>query len=246
MLMPIDINWTLGAGMLIVGAGALLQSSTGFGFALFAAPLLALVDPQLIPGPILILTLLLTIGVVVRDWRHIDWHGLGWISAGRLPATVAAGLMAGFLPQSQLSVLFALFVLCGVVVSLVRARFQPTPMAMLTAGGLAGFFGTLTSIGAPPLVLVYQHAKPPVIRSTLSANVVIGTLASIVVLAMGGHMDASDVSRCLWFAPACAIGLWLSKYVKDRLDAGALRPVLLTISALAAVGVIAREVWAWW
>lgn len=244
--MLIDLNWTLAAGMLIVGAGALLQSSTGFGFALFAAPLLALVDPKLIPGPILILTLFLTMGVVVRDWRNIDWHGLGWISAGRLPATVLAGLVAGFMPKSQLSVLFAAFVLCGVVVSLVHARFQPTPAAMFTAGGLAGFFGTLTSIGAPPLVLVYQHAKPPVIRSTLSANVVIGTLASIVVLAMGGHLDGSDVARSLWFAPACVLGLWLSKYVKEKLEAGALRPVLLTISALAAVGVIAREAWLWW
>lgn len=239
--MPFHLDFILIAGMLIVGAGALLQSSTGFGFALFSAPLLALLDPHLVPGPILILTLGLTLGTLLRDWRDIDWPGLGWISAGRLPATVVAGLTASLMPKSQLSIVFAAFVLCGVAVSLTGRRFQPNPTALVTAGGLAGFFGTLTSIGAPPLVLVYQHRPPPVIRSTLSANVVLGSLASIIALGMNGQLGSADLSRALAFAPACVVGLWLSRYVRDRVDKGALRPILLGISAAAAVGVLVRE-----
>jgi len=41
---------------------------------------------------------------------------------------------------------------------------------LLIAGGLSGFFGTLTSIGAPPLALVEQGEKGPTIRGTLSAT----------------------------------------------------------------------------
>lgn len=227
--------------MLVVGIGALLQSSTGFGFALFSAPLLALLDPHLVPGPILILTLFLTMGALMRDWRDIDWPGLGWICAGRLPATLVAGLTATMMPKSQLSVVFALFVLCGVAVSLSGKRFKPNPAALVTAGGLAGFFGTLTSIGAPPLVLVYQHHHASVIRSTLSANVVLGTLASIVALSMNGQLVSADFTRSLAFAPACVVGLALSKHVRNRLDGGHLRPVLLAISAAAAIGVLVRE-----
>ncbi|RZJ00256.1 MAG: sulfite exporter TauE/SafE family protein, partial [Haliea sp.] len=123
--MPFHFDLILIAGMLVVGTGALLQSSTGFGFALFSAPLLALLDPHLVPGPILILTLALTLSTLVRDWRDIDWPGLWWICAGRLPATVLAGLTASMMPKSQLSIVFALFVLCGVAVSLTGRRFQP-------------------------------------------------------------------------------------------------------------------------
>lgn len=239
--MPIHLDPTLIAGMLIVGMGALLQSSTGFGFALFSAPLLALLDPHLVPGPILILTLFLTVSTLLRDWRDIDWPGLGWISAGRLPATVVAGLTATLMPKSQLSVVFAFFVLCGVAVSLTGKRFQPNPTALVTAGGLAGFFGTLTSIGAPPLVLVYQHQRASVIRSTLSANVVLGTLASVIALSMSGQLGSADVSRAVAFAPACIVGLILSRYVREKLDGGYLRPILLAISAAAAIGVLLRE-----
>jgi uncharacterized membrane protein YfcA len=239
--MPLHFDLTLVLGMLIVGAGALLQSSTGFGFALFSAPLLALLDPHLVPGPILILTLFLTIGVLMRDWRDIDWPGLWWISAGRLPATLVAALTASMVPKSQLSVVFALFVLCGVAVSLTGKRFQPHPAALVTAGGLAGFFGTLTSIGAPPLVLVYQHQHAKVIRSTLSANVVIGTMASIWALGAGGQMGSQDLMRSLVFAPACVIGLLLSRHVRSWLEGGWLRPILLAISAAAALGVLLRE-----
>lgn len=237
----LHVDLTLLLGSLIVGVGALLQSSTGFGFALFAAPLLALIDPHLVPGPILILTLCLTVGVLSRDWRHIDWPGLGWISAGRLPATLVAGLTAAAVPKSQLSIVFSVFVLFGVFASLISTRFRPHPAALVTAGGLAGFFGTLTSIGAPPLVLVYQHHKPPVIRSTLSANVVIGTVASIGALSAGGQMGSVDLMRALLFAPACVVGLVLSRYARDRLDGAAMRPILLAISALAALGVLLRE-----
>ncbi|RZI97170.1 MAG: sulfite exporter TauE/SafE family protein [Haliea sp.] len=120
-------------------------------------------------------------------------------------------------------------------------RFQPNPAALVTAGGLAGFFGTLTSIGAPPLVLVYQHQRPPVIRSTLSANVVLGSLASIVALGLNGQLGTADFTRSLAFAPACVAGLLLSTHVRDRIDRGALRPILLGISAAAAVGVLVRE-----
>jgi uncharacterized membrane protein YfcA len=239
--MPIHFDLTLTLGMLIVGVGALLQSSTGFGFALFAAPLLALLDPHLVPGPILILTLFLTIGVLVRDWRHIDWPGLGWISAGRLPATLVAALMATVVPKTQLSVVFAVFVLCGVAVSLTGKRFRPNPAALVTAGGLAGFFGTLTSIGAPPLVLVYQHHPAPVIRSTLSANVVIGTVASIVALTVGGQIGSAELTRSIAFAPACIVGLMLSRYARPLLDGGYIRPLLLMVSAGAAIGVLVRE-----
>lgn len=239
--MPIHFDLTLTLGMLIVGVGALLQSSTGFGFALFAAPLLALLDPHLVPGPILILTLFLTVGVLVRDWRHIDWPGLGWISAGRLPATLVAALTATMVPKTQLSVVFAVFVLCGVAVSLTGKRFRPNPTALVTAGGLAGFFGTLTSIGAPPLVLVYQHQPAPVIRSTLSANVVIGTIASIVALTVGGQIGVTELTRSAAFAPACIAGLMLSRYARPLLDGGYIRPILLLVSAGAAVGVLVRE-----
>ena len=41
---------------LVIALGALVQGAVGYGMALVAAPLLALVDPRLVPVPLILLT----------------------------------------------------------------------------------------------------------------------------------------------------------------------------------------------
>ena len=53
---------------LVVGLGSLLQGSIGFGLGLFAVPFLVLIDPRLVPGPILLASGVLTILMVHREW----------------------------------------------------------------------------------------------------------------------------------------------------------------------------------
>jgi uncharacterized protein len=238
--MALHLTFLSSLGMAVVAVGAFLQGTTGFGFAMFAAPLLAVIDPTLVPGPILVLTLLMTVGVLLHDWREIDWPGLAWILLGRLPATVAAGWAIGLMARDTLSVVFALFVLGGVAVSLGRWRIVPNPASLVIAGGLSGFFGTLTSIGAPPLALVYQGQPGPTIRGTLSANIVVGVLVSIVALAWGGRFGAADAQRTLLLLPAGVVGLLLSRRALARIDGAALRPVLLGVTALSALLVLVR------
>ena len=72
---------------LIVAVGALVQGTVGYGMALVAAPLLALVEPAYLPVPLILLTSAHAVFAAVRDWRHADWTGIGWAMAGRLPGT---------------------------------------------------------------------------------------------------------------------------------------------------------------
>jgi uncharacterized membrane protein YfcA len=64
---------------LVVLLGALVQGAVGYGMSLIAAPLLVLVDPALVPVPLLLLTTVHATLAVVRDWRPQT----GPISAGR-------------------------------------------------------------------------------------------------------------------------------------------------------------------
>ncbi len=65
----VGIDGSFLAAGAVVSLGALIQSVTGFGFAMFAAPLLALVSPALVPVPILILTIVFTLGTVWEERR---------------------------------------------------------------------------------------------------------------------------------------------------------------------------------
>jgi uncharacterized membrane protein YfcA len=235
-----EVTITFSLSLAVVALGSFLQGSTGFGFAMFAAPLLAVIDPALVPGPILVLTLLLSIGVLTRDWNAIDWPGLFWILAGRLPATLLAGWFIGLISRDLLSVIFALFVLAGVVVSLWGEKITPTPGSLVVAGALSGFFGTLTSIGAPPLALVYQSEKGPRVRGTLSANIVIGVVISIIALSWGGRFSGWEVARTFALLPAGVAGIAVSHLANAKLDRDGLRPVLLGVTAMAAVIVLGR------
>ncbi|HRB01896.1 MAG TPA: hypothetical protein PLP26_00940, partial [Ilumatobacteraceae bacterium] len=60
----------------IVVVGACVQGSLGFGLGLIGAPVLALLDPDLVPVPLLMLALLLTIAVSFRERAMLDWRAL--------------------------------------------------------------------------------------------------------------------------------------------------------------------------
>lgn len=76
-----------------IAFGALVQGAVGFGMALVAAPLLVLIRPQLVPGPLLVSGLALTLLVARRERDSIDLLGVKWGLVGRVPG-VAIGALA--------------------------------------------------------------------------------------------------------------------------------------------------------
>jgi uncharacterized protein len=71
------------AGVIFVAA--CLQASMGFGMGMLAAPVVAMVDPALLPATLILLALLVTILVTVREHQHLDLRGTGWALLGRIP-----------------------------------------------------------------------------------------------------------------------------------------------------------------
>jgi hypothetical protein len=59
-------------GTFIMAMGSALQASIGFGIALFVGPLLALVDPGFIPGPMILALLFLAGIMAARRQGAID------------------------------------------------------------------------------------------------------------------------------------------------------------------------------
>ena len=53
---------------------ALVQASVGFGANLLAAPTFALLDPDLVPGPIFFAAAVLTFATAFRERSDIDWR----------------------------------------------------------------------------------------------------------------------------------------------------------------------------
>jgi hypothetical protein len=77
----VTILWAV----LIVGAGAMVQGTVELGMALVAA-LLALLDPGLVPVPLVVVGGAHAVLPLLRERADADWRGVGWAMIGGCPA----------------------------------------------------------------------------------------------------------------------------------------------------------------
>jgi uncharacterized membrane protein YfcA len=226
----------------VTTVGALLQGSIGFGLNLLAAPTLMLVDPAFVPGPLIADAIVLTLLMIWREHRHLDFSGVGWAFVGRVPGSFVGLALLVWLPPSQLKVVFGMMILVGVAMSMAGVNFRPTPKSLVGAGAAAGIMSITTSVGGPPMALVYQAAPGNVLRATLSGQFCVGALLSILVLVVGGRFGATELWYSTVLIPGTVVGYLLSSRLTAYLDRGYLRPAVLGFAGVTAVAIILREV----
>ncbi|MEX3645724.1 sulfite exporter TauE/SafE family protein, partial [Mycolicibacterium porcinum] len=210
------------AGFGIVTAAIVLascmQASIGFGMGMLAAPIVAIVDPGLIPGTLIMLATMVTLLVVVREREDIDLAGTGWALAGRVPGTIAGALLLVVMPKEMLAYALAAVVLGGVALTSMGWIPAPHRRNLVLAGATSGLLGTATSIGGPPMALVWQNNTGARLRGTMSGFFLVGSALSLVLLALTGSVDHHTVVVFAMLVPACVVGYALSRWVNRHLD----------------------------
>ena len=232
-LVPLD--WSIYAfAFVVIVAAAVAQSALGVGFGVVAAPILAVIDPALVPGTVMILGSLTAAVVALRE--PIGWSGgsLGYAMLGRIIFSVIGGLVASLLSPRLFLLVFAGLILLAVALSLSGLRIVPTRRNLFLAGSASGLMGTITSVGTPPLALVYQHAPGAEVRARLSAFFAVGGLISILSLAAFGELGRADLVFSLTLLPAMLVGYLLSPLLARHTDRGWMRPAMLALCVAAA------------
>ncbi|WP_330844842.1 sulfite exporter TauE/SafE family protein [Actinophytocola sp.] len=227
----------------VVLVGALLQVAVGFGLGLLAAPVLAFVEPSLVPVVLLVLAFGVTAAVLVLDGTHLDLRGTGWALVGRVPGTVVGAALVAVLPAKALALLVVLVVVVGVVASLRGFAPRPTRPAVVVAGAVSGLMGTATSIGGPPMAMVWQRFAGPRLRSTMSAFFLVGSVMSFAALALSGSVDPHDLRYAVFLAPAAALGVVLARPVGRRLDIRRTRIIAMALALTGAAVLSVRQFW---
>lgn len=224
----------------VLAVGGTVQGSVGFGSLVVGAPLLVLIEPDLVPGPALLAAFALVVLIAYRDRAGIHVAGVGWMIVGRVPGTVLGGLAVAGLPERSLELVFGALLLLAVAMSASGLHLAPERPALLAAGALSGFMGTTTSVGGPPLALVYQRESGTTIRGTLNAMFVIGSLLSIVTLAAFGEFGRRELGAGLALVPGIVAGFLVSNRTAPRLDQGVIRAAVLIVAGGSALAVLAR------
>jgi uncharacterized membrane protein YfcA len=233
--------WAAGIAVVIVLIGSALQASIGVGLGLLAAPTLAAIDPDFIPGALTVCVVPLTIGMVVREHHHIDRERIWKASGGRIVGVVIGTWVAAATSPTVIAIIVGLTVLLAVVASVTGLHFAPTDRNIVVAGAAAGFTGTSAGVGGPPMALTYQHSDPGTLRSTLAAFNAIGSAMTIPSLAIAGVIGRREVELALMLVPGVVVGLWLGGLTIARLPPARVRPIVLAACAASALALLLRQ-----
>jgi uncharacterized membrane protein YfcA len=236
------------AAYLACFAAILISSAThrvtGQAFGLICAPLIALAAPAHIPALILLCGLPVMVYSIKWDWAEVRWQEISYAFAGRVAGALLAATLIAFVADTNfISLCVGIAVLLGVVISLTSFAVAINPASLVVAGFASGAMATLTSVGAPPMGLLYQRAAFNHVRATLNAFFLFGALASVGALVLYRLIDRSDVGLMLALLPAIWLGTLAGDLALKHLTIKSLRPFTLIISTIAAVVLILRTLW---
>lgn len=233
-----DITFLLIAGAAVF-LGSLVQGSVGLGLGLVAAPVVTLLEPGLMPGAMLTATVVLPMLTLATEWRHTDWRGLAWGLPARVPGAVVGTWLVAVATPRTLGLIVGTMVLVAVAASVWAFTIKITPASLVTAGMISGATGTATSIGGPPLALLYQHAEGRTVRATLGGFFFFGTAISLGTLWAGGQLTAEQGWAGLALIPFVLGGYAAAIPVRRKFGTGPIRTALLwtvSVSGLALIG----------
>lgn len=232
------IEWL--AATAVIVAGTVLQGSIGFGVALVGAPLLYLVEPALIPAPMIIVGMSVPALILWRERRAVAAADVAAVLPGTVMGVLLAWATLSVVSERALGLLFGVLVLLAVTLSLWRRLPVRGPALLAAAGGLSGFMATTTSIGGPPLALAFQDRSGPGLRGTLSACFVPLGLLALAALYGAGRLGAAELVAGLGLLPAVVVGFAISARTARALDRHWLRAAVLAVSAAAGAAAIVR------
>jgi uncharacterized membrane protein YfcA len=224
----------------VVLIGAAIQGSVGFGLGILAAPLLFLINPVLIPAPLLSAAVVLTLLTARRERHSIDFRGIAWAVIGRIPGSLIGAATLAVLPKRSMTLLVGALVFLSVAMIGWGPKIRRTRKSLLGVGTISGFMGTTASMGGPPMVMAYKEESGPRIRGSLAGYFVVGLIISLITLALVGRFGQKEIFAALVLVPGIVTGFAISNHVAPVIDRGYTQTALLVVSTLAGLSVILR------
>jgi uncharacterized membrane protein YfcA len=174
----------------------------------------------------------------------LDLAGLKWVISGRvLGALAGLGLLA--IASHRILDFAIAFIVLMAVVALVKLPVIVRNRATETvAGFFSGASALISSIGGPPLAVLYRDSGGGTLRSSLGAIFAIGIVITIGARALGGHIVQSDIVIAVWLLPTVLLGIRLSSLWIGRVEGPILRRGILIVATLAAGGLLFRAIFA--
>lgn len=229
---------------LVVVAGALVQSTIGFGMSVVAAPVVVLLAPDLMPVALLVPSASLPVLQLWHGERDIAWGPLRWALGARMLFTAAGVAVVAVLSARAIAALVGVLILVTVALSVRTLELRASPRNAAVAGAISGVSGTAAAIGGPFLALVLQHERPERVRASLAVFFLAGSALAVGGLAIGGEVTRVQLVTGAALVPFALLGYALAAPVRVRVDPPRFRRYVLGFCVVASLAVIGRALFA--
>jgi len=196
---------------IILAIAACIHGVLGFGITLLSAPLLFYINPEFVPVPLILSSLVLVIMICARDYSAIEFTLVKWPIVGNYFGAGIAGLALTIVSQRQFQFVFSILVFLAVLLSAVEVKLRVTPVSGLIAGMVSGFMGVTTSIAGPPVALLLHSFPADRLRANLSAFFLLSATLALIVLYLAGYWEMHNSLLFVYTLPGLFTGFFLSR-----------------------------------
>lgn len=229
---------TLFYALLIVYCGALTQGLIGFGLAIVASPLLYLIDPTMVPVPVMFMGFSIACLTLLKSRQHLEFKGLEFALLGRIPGGILGTILLLMAPKPILGLIIGAIVALAVGLNKLKFHCPINRFSLFIAGVLSGIFANVAAIGGPPIALLFANKEANQFRAALSAFFIFSSLISIMILGFAGLITIDHIVTALLLLPAVLLGHLTAKKLAKHTNKNTIRTatlILCTISALIII-----------
>lgn len=229
----------------VVALAAAAQALSGFGFALIAVPVVAVVV-----GPKAAVVGLTMVGVVLVAWMAL--RSAGTVNRRAVLLILASGLVGMPLglvilertDERLLTAIIAVVVIAFTALLWRGLRFPAGRPTDAIAGFAGGVLSTSTGTSGPPFVIALTNrgVAPDEFRRTLAVLFLAQGSVSLVLFALSGQVTRDAVHVAVAGLPGLALGWWVGERAFARIGAEAFRWLVLSMLLVSGLVSLAGAV----
>ena len=227
----------------VLAVGALVQRSTGIGFALLSGPALVLL---LGPNEAVLVAngagSLVALAVGIRMRRHVEWRVYGILIAFSILGMIPGLALVSIAPAPVLQIVIGGLLLVGVALTLLPGRAQITSRQLPAVAATSGFMSITAALAGPPLgayatATGWDHQR---FVATVQPYFFTASIIAVVskVLLAGETLSLPSWPELAVLAGGTVLGLVLGDLLAGRIRTRVLQKALLVVAVLGAAATI--------
>lgn len=212
------------------------------GFGMIAAPLLALISLDYVPGPMLFVNLFLSLLMLGDGRNHVVRKEVTLLLPTIVVGTLFGAAIIMLLPVDILGIVFALMILVAVAITVFAKALPMTSRNLSICGVAVGVMGTATGIPGGPLVVLYQKEPIEKTRPTMALVFTFSYISSLIALSVAGVFTVQLAFLGLLMLPGLILGFVVGKRVRGYMSRDIGRFLMLSIASGGAVLLLLKSI----